>query len=426
MRIFLGLGDLGGYYSRLEDGLRAIGVDCTRVDAFPIRDYVKYHHPGPTGRLVEWIGRCRAKAPRGSLRRLGWKVLQVFGLAALMVESLFTCDVFVFAGGTSFLSGADLPLLRFFGKRIITVYHGSDSRPPYVNGAYVGGDITFDARRCLAQTRQIHRWVRWVDRFSDVILTHPYATHFNRKPVVNFVTIGIPIEPMRAFERRASRHSCVIVHAPTRPVQKGSREIEAVVERLRARGHDLTLVKIVNRPPQDVLDALRDCDFVFDELYSDTPMAGFATEAAAMGKAAVVGLHDADTLRHTVPPHLFPPVHSCHPDDLEAAIEKLVVDVEYRERLGAEARAFVEQHWSHRAVAERIRQLAIGAIPPEWWFDPADLRYVDGWGLTTTRLKDVISGVVAVGGLDALHISDKPELEDRFADLAGVPRRLRS
>lgn len=425
MKIFLGLGDLGGYYTRLEDGLKSIGVDCTRVDAFPVHDEVKDRQLGPLGRLVEWMGLQRARAPRGSLRRLGWMAVQGVALFALMVESLFTCDVFVFGSGTSFLWGADLPLLKLCGKRIITIYHGTDSRPPYINGAHVGGNIRFDASTCIAETRRVYRWVRWVDRFSDLVFSHPYSSHFNRKPIVSWLMMGNPFECAPVPERPSTNTSCVIVTAPTRPIQKGSVEIETAINRLRARGLNVTLVKLINRPPKDVLEALRDCDFVFDELYSDTPMAGFATEAASMGKPAVVGMYDGETLRGTVPPGMFPPTHVCHPEALEAAIERLVVDVEYRLRLGAEARDYINRHWSHRAVAERIHRLATGQIPPEWMYDPAQLRYISGWGLTTTRLKEVISGVVAFGGLDALHLSDKPELEDRFADLAGVPRRSR-
>ena len=189
------------------------------------------------------------------------------------------------------------------------------------------------------------------------------------------------------------------------------------MNRLRARGHDLTLVMIVGRPPREVLAALADCDFVIDELYSDTPVAAFATEAAAFGKPAVVGMHDVEPLRRTVPPGMFPPSLVCHPDGLDEAVEKLVVDEAYRRRLGAEAQAYVREHWSADIVATRFLRLASGDVPGEWMFDPSDLRYVHGWGLTLSRLRQVIAGTVAEGGFEALGISDKPELLQRFREL---------
>ncbi len=118
-------------------------------------------------------------------------------------------------------------------------------------------------------------------------------------------------------------------------------------------------------------------------------MAAFATEAAAMGKPAIVGMHDVEALRRTMSPDQFPPALVCHPDDLEEAIEKLVVDDAYRRQLGAQAQEYVRAHWSPQMVASRFLQLASGPVPPEWTFHPSDLRYVHGWGLTTSRLREV-------------------------------------
>jgi hypothetical protein len=350
--------------------------------------------------------------------RLIWQMLQAASLVVLLWRSLWRFDVFIFASGVSFLQGLDLPLLRFFRKRIIVVYHGSDCRPPYINGAYVGAGTEFNVDQCIRLTRQVRRWVRWVDRYADVIVNHPYFCHFNTSPVVSWLSLGHPFELPDAPAPKATGTSCVIVHAPTRPVPKGTPEFEASIERLRARGHDVRLVKVVGRPPLEVLDAISRCDFIVDELYGDTPMAAFATEAASMGKPAVVGMHDVDSLRRTVPRELFPPSLVCHPRDLDEAIEKLVVDVAYRRELGAQAQQHVRTHLRAEAVAGRFLQLATGTVPAAWTFDPADLRYVHGWGLTEARLREVLSAVLEHGGRAALGLSDKPELEQAFWEIA--------
>ena len=211
--------------------------------------------------------------------------------------------------------------------------------------------------------------------------------------------------------------SCVIVHAPTRPIPKGTPDIEAAVERIRARGHDVALIKVIGRPPREVLAAIAECDFVVDELYSDTPMAAFATEAAAMGKPAVVGMHDVKGLQRTLAGEPLPPAHVCHPRQLEAAIERLVVDVDYRCELGHQAREYVRTFFSLERVAARFLQLATGPVPTDWTFDPAELRYLHGWGLTESRLREVLTALVERGGIQILGLSDKPELEQAFADL---------
>ena len=408
-------------YGRLEAGFTSLGVQCELVDAYPNRDYPRQTTPGRVGRLVEFLGRKRWDAPRASLARRGWQMLQGVSLACLFVQSLWKFDVFIFAGGVSFLHGLDLPLLRLFGKRVVAIFHGSDCRPPYINGAYVGSDVVLDVRTCLRQTRRVRRWVVWVNTYADVIVNHPFATHFNTTPVVSWLSVGHPYEVRDAPPPSRPAGSCVIVHAPTRPIPKGTPQIEAAVENLRARGHDVTLVKVINRPSREVLAAIADCDFVVDELYSDTPMAGFATEAASMGKPAVVGMFDLDGLQRTLPGQPLPPAHVCHPRELEAAIERLVVDAEYRRELGTRAREYVRHHLNVQRVAERFLQVTTSSIPDEWRFDPANLRYVYGWGLTEARLREVLSAVVERGGLAALGLSDKPELEQAFADMIARP-----
>jgi hypothetical protein len=107
----------------------------------------------------------------------------------------------------------------------------------------------------------------------------------------------------------------------------------------------------------------------------------------------------------------------CHPDHLDAAIEKLVTDRDYRRQLGSEAQAYVRNQWHPTVVAARFIQLASGAAQPEWTYDPAAIRYVYGWGLPSGRLREVVLQMVAAGGIEALGVSDKPELQKRFLDL---------
>ncbi len=92
-------------YSRLDEALKTLGVDCEFVDAYPARDYPRGHRPQLVGRLVEALGRKRAATTRSSPARAVWKALQGMSLLLLMLRSLPRFDVFIFAGGVSFLWG---------------------------------------------------------------------------------------------------------------------------------------------------------------------------------------------------------------------------------------------------------------------------------------------------------------------------------
>jgi glycosyltransferase involved in cell wall biosynthesis len=396
-------------------------VPCTFVNAYPDRDYGRHSRPGGIGRVVELIAARRVRATRGSLRRRFWSALQVCALAVLLVRGLTAFDTFIFSGGTTFLFLRDLWVLKLFRKKVIVVFHGSDSRPPYLNAALVGTEGPFDVDRCVRETQVIKRKLRTIERYADVIVNHSMNAHLHERPLINWLQIGIPYEPgAPAPEPEESRREVVIVHAPTRPGPKGTPLIERAISALQHKGHSIRFVKLIDQPHAEVLQALSECDFIVDELFSDTTMASFATEAAAFGKPAIVGLEGFEKLRRYAANDIIPPALVCHADEVESAIEKLIVDRKYRVELGRRARQFLDEQWNTSRVAARFVRLAVGDIPSEWWFDPAALDYVHGWGLTDIRAREVIRTILEKRGVAALQVGDKPALERAFVDFAAA------
>jgi hypothetical protein len=186
---------------------------------------------------------------------------------------------------------------------------------------------------------------------------------------------------------------------------------------VRAQGVDLEAVEVLGQPNAVVLAELARCDFVIDELYSDTPMAALATEAAALGKPSIVGGYGWDEVDRTTPSEARPPSHRCHPDELAEAIVRLATDAAYRRQLGAAAHAFVEARWSPARVAERYLRL-IDGDGAEWRFEPKETRYLHGAGLSEDRLRAVLGQVLAAFGREGFQVDDKPDLEDRLAAFA--------
>ena len=127
---------------------------------------------------------------------------------------------------------------------------------------------------------------------------------------------------------------------------------------------------------------MRDCDLVVDQLYSDTPMAGFATEGASLGCAVLVGGYRAAAVARDLAGLPAPPTCYVRPEDFEAALEQLVRDHAARESLGAAARAFVAEQWPHAAVAQRLARVLRGDVPEAWWCDPAQVDHLHGCGLS--------------------------------------------
>lgn len=381
-RVFIGLSEVAGQFSSIEAALRGSGVDATFHNLSP--DVFRYR--GGKSRTVDRLRALRT-APEGTMRHGLWRlalrinrVMRRARAAALFPLAAVRYDAFILGGHETFLGGIDLWILRGLRKPVIIVFTGSDHRPPFLSGK--GIRLHGDARSMIRASKRLSRRVRRAERWATAIVALPTSAQFHRRPFVDFLAIGIPMAaPSVPPDRPASKSDAVrVLHCPTDPIGKGSDRIRAAIDRVRDRGVAIEYREVVGRPNDEVLQAIQWCDFVVDELYSDTPMAKFAAEAAHFGKAAVVGSYAVELYRRYDATTL-PPSHVCHPDAIEEAIHELASDPARCRRLGAEARDFVRSEWGLANVAERLMTLISGPSASEGMIRAEELSYVHGWGM---------------------------------------------
>jgi glycosyltransferase involved in cell wall biosynthesis len=415
--VFIGPVEIAGYYTRLAGALREIGVEAVAVDlsghAF------RYEASSAPNRWVDiaTLATMRAEPARGRASRLFWRAAKAISRIPVLLWALIRFDAFIFGYGQTLFDGRELPLLRALGKRIVFVFNGSDARPPYVDGADMGESKGMSIPACVALARRKKERIRRIERYAHAVVSQPAFSLLFERPVVDFFRIGVPWIPASAEGSRGGS-SIRIVHSPSDPEVKGSARIRETVDALRAEGRHLELVELRGVANEVVREQIARADFVIDQLYSDAPMVGFATEAATAGRPAIVGGYAWPQLHEIYEADAMPPVEECHPDDLRAAILRLADDPAYREDLGSRARAFVQSTWSRRSIAERFLGLIHGDIDPGWLFDPRELTYVRGVGLTEERAREIVAAVLLAGGRAALQLSDKPQLERAFVDFA--------
>lgn len=416
-RVFIGLSEVAGYNFSLKQGFDELGVRSSFYDLgdHPFA-YSSSAVRNPYIGLIKALNR-RATNATSVLLRYGFLLAYFASIVPLFVWALVRFDVFIFSFAQSFLRFHDLPILKFFGKKIIFVFLGSDSRPPYLNRKYHNDGRLADT---IKLTRQIKENIARIEGFADVIVNHPPTSQFHQKNFVQFLKIGIPTAfgfsaAPAASTPRAQVH---ILHAPSHAEGKGTDRIRLAIASLQSKGFPIAYVEIINRPNAEVLEALKACDFVVDELYSDTYMARFAAEAAFFGKPSIVGTYASASDMGNLGGADIPPVHHCHPDEVERAIEKLISDIAYRTELGSQARDFVNLHWSPKAVAARFMALVSGDIPDGWLADPQHIRYLHGWGAPSAIVKDALGQYLAAAGPSRLELDDKPVLRDLLLKFA--------
>jgi len=429
-RIAMAPAEIAGYYANLAAGFEQLGAECALLMVVPHR--FGYANKPPRSRLARFaLDTARATYPSAyhGLAKARVLPVNVLSRAALVAYALRAYDVFIFSSGNTLLSLTELPLLKRLGKKVVFVFHGSDSRPPYLNGRIINqasGDLGAHLAR---EARRIKRMTSWVQRHADVVIDNPLSGQFHERAFVNWFRIGMPYAIEPRFAAAAAQAPLAkpgeplrVVHAPSDPVTKGSPLIERAIERARERGLAIDFIQIEGRPNSEVLAELARCDFVIDELYSDVPGAGLAFEASALGKPTIVGGYGAAELQRWVPPDMLLPTHYCHPDELDAAIDKLGRDAAYRTGLGTRAREFVEGKCSPVAVAERILRVLQRRDVDDWLVQPGQLHYVHGTGMAEPAGRGAVRALLDAGGEQALQLADKPQLVQRLrAFAAGRP-----
>ncbi len=412
-RISIGPGDVAGYLSRLKIGFDELGVPC---EHFLIAPNVFSYQEGRYF-LKKYFNITL------TLRKSEVKIKRIIGVIAekllrlvVLYYAIGRYDVFIFTGYGSFFRFWELPILKLFKKRIIVIYVGSDARPPIFSGRHlddVGAYVS-----CLTaynEGRQIVSAIRWVERWADVIVNHTGTAQFFTRSFVRVLAVGTPIQMSEESQPRLSgevrQRPVKILHAPTRPLAKGSPTFRRLIDELRNEGHSIEYIELIGVPNSKVLEHLQECDFVIDELYSDAPMAVLATEAAMYGKPVVVGGYYAEQFLIDNPDAESPPVLYVDPENIKDAIKTMVIDVDFRTTLGKKARKFILENRSARKVAENYLRLVSGDIPETWIADPESMSYYWGWGLSKEKWRSQVSSYVAKLGADALLLDHTARLK---------------
>ncbi len=422
MKVLIGTAEISGIASSLRRGFESIDVDAdTFFSARHPFEYDRGEEYPAVVRVWQWT-KERSAATRSTNPLIGNLLLRLHQLVGLGVLALAISryDACVFLYGTSITGLAiELRLWRFFGKPVVFVYVGSDTRPPYINGVHFPPGESPDPDHIRKLSAAVKRRVRRQEQYATCCVNSPFTAQFHEKPYISWFAMGLPRDTGTAPENSPDGGYAIrILHAPSRPEAKGTDLIRGAIGNLKAKGYDIDYVEISNQPNAVVIDELRKCDFIVDQAYSDTPLAGFAAEAASLGKPAVVGGYAATTFGTTVKQEFTPPSLFVQPEDLEAAIEKLISDSALRDELGRKAQHFVSSEWSSSAVASRYLRLLEGDIPASWWCSPGDVDYVSGAAVPQDRSRALVARLIASYGTGALQIADKPELQDAFIEFA--------
>jgi glycosyltransferase involved in cell wall biosynthesis len=278
--------------------------------------------------------------------------------------------------------------------------------------------------RYATATRRTKRDIRRIEKYADYVVSHPPMALLQSRPFVLGLHIGLPFSaPASAtlMNDEARSAGVRVLHAPSLRAAKGTAQIRQAVAELQRQGLDLEFVEVSGKPHAVVMQEMARCDFVVDQLYSDTPLATFAAEAAFHGKPAVVGGYYADQLHHDYPESAIPPSLYCHPQRMKEGIRRLASDPAFRRELGRMAKEYVTANWAPAVVAAKYMRLIQDDVPKEWLYDPTRTEYFLGACISEDGVRATVGGLVKRYGPGVLQLNDKPDLLRKLCEFALAP-----
>lgn len=432
-RIFVGPYDIAGFGSRIAICLANAGAKVLFLNA-----EVHLYNPQfeKSERLKKLFKGGFATASRlktgGPLLRVAGLILAgCYKLLAFAVACVWT-QTCVFIGGKGILTNSlEYLFLRLLGKQVIHIFIGTASRPRYLSG--YAKDVFKDGavdekklRRLARRTKRQARRIRAISRRASVVVENPLCGHFQEKPFVNYFKLGIPFD-VAGLEKKIGSlptdskrqdEKIRILHCPSRPEIKGSSQIETAIKHLIDQGLPIDFRRLTGISHSQVLREIAQCDFVVDQLFSDTPMAGFAAEASALGKAAVVGGYGWKLIEKDLQEEEIPPTATCRPEEIESTIRQLINDSGLRGTIGKKSHDFLATQWSDEAFAARFAKIISGEIPCEWMIRPEQVRYAYGVGLEEGEARRIIGALIDRFGTASLRVNHSPQLKHQLVSFA--------
>lgn len=429
-RIFIGLIEIAGYYCNLLHGLEQLGCKVRMVNL--VKHPFGYEEPssGWIGGLIKW----HFQRALGYTTWPRWMPAWLRGLIGTTTVRLAALryDVFVFSYGLSFAddkNGPGLAPLHARGRKVVFIFNGSDSRATYCDrtGFFIGGN-QIDASTLLKLTREKQEKLRWVHEVADLVVDYPLSGHFHTGKYVDFIRLGIPTvllppeslppPPGSGVPGRAIR----ILHCPSETGIKGSAEIRRVIDHLKSAGWQLDFLELHGVSNARVMEELKRCDIVVDQLFGDTPMAGFAREAAQFARPVIMGGYAWGELLPHIPDEEWPRSLTCHPDKLEECLLDLLTRGPlYWKRVGMIGYNFVNSRWDARQCASRLLQAIYEPDKCSLWVEPQSCGYIWGNGMHALEIIELAQTIMRTAGPEGFCIADKPELLALTVALGTIP-----
>lgn len=296
MRVLFAPKEVAGQVSVLSKALRSLGVSAVSLVLVP--------------------NKFGYKVDKAILFNKYPRFFQSIFKRFLLFSSLFRFDVFHFqAGRTLLTSNRDLPLLKFFGKKVVMHFHGSEIRNPSYIAAIGRGVKRLPPLSVADRISKLSFFRKHTDKF---IVSTPDLLQL--VPTAYYLPNSVDERWFKGRERPLQKEKeFVVLHAPTNRDLKGTKYIVDACNNLKNRGFNIKLLLIENVPNEKVMSLYSQVDLVIDQLLIGW-YGVLAIENMSMGNPVVSYVDPY--LRKKYAPGL--PIIQATKDNIQSVLESLI------------------------------------------------------------------------------------------------------
>lgn len=302
--------------------------------------------------------------------------------------------------------------------KVVSVFHGSDIRPPYLNGLLTP---RLSVDEIHVKTRVLRETAAMVEHFSFRVITWAKIGHFMGLPYLCHELIGFPVEPLdNSFSPRVAEpddsplgeRTFRIIHAPSSN-GKGTERIKAAVETLQMQGVNVSLNVVSGLTSIELFKEIRQHDLVVDQIYADSAPSVLAMECLMLGAPVLMGGWSiAETSADF---KAFDELCVFDSEEIELVLSRLITDRETYKVLRQKQHIlaqYLAQEWNSEKVADRIVQSLDDSFPVKAWAVPSPPGFSAGGYGPPEEIRSALRRYISKFGTEGLFLEKNPRLQN--------------
>tara|TARA_B100000524_G_scaffold110751_1_gene53676 strand:- start:30490 stop:31518 length:1029 start_codon:yes stop_codon:yes gene_type:complete len=253
----------------------------------------------------------------------------------------------------------DLPLYRFFGKKVIMHYLGDDIRNYKLlisryklpkDHLYVKNEKSHDG----IVSKRIKREIKYVDLFIASLPTHvDFAKEYGLN-VKNIIPLSLNLESLTFQKQPKIIEEIRIIHGTTNRKWKGTSFIQESMESLIKKGYPINFKIVEDITHAKLIEEIENCHIYIDQI-SFGWYGAAALESMAIGRPTLAFI-DESYFRYIDYDKKIP-IININKQNFKDVLEDLINKPEDLDFISLQSRKFVEEHHDINVTSRNLLKL---------------------------------------------------------------------